>query len=88
MSSGLRTIKCDRHGVEVVVADKGDNVVRRLDGGLVRSNHFTTSSKCVADIYSFLYIQIDPYLPHFSFFFFVYFCRFRYMYFLLMFFKA
>ena len=32
----IRTIKCSRHGVKVVVADEGGNVVRPLDGGLVR----------------------------------------------------
>ena len=31
----LRTILFGRHGVEVVMADEGDNVVRPLDGGLI-----------------------------------------------------
>jgi hypothetical protein len=31
----LRTILYGRHGVEVVVADEGDNIVRPLDDGLI-----------------------------------------------------
>ncbi len=32
----VRTIEYSRRGVEAVVADEGDNVVRPLDGGLVK----------------------------------------------------
>ncbi len=32
----VRTIECSHGGVEVVVTDEGDNVVRPLDGGLVK----------------------------------------------------
>jgi hypothetical protein len=34
----VRTILCSRHGVEVVMAVEGENVVRPLDGGLVNWN--------------------------------------------------
>uniref|UniRef100_A0A2N9HFE5 Uncharacterized protein n=1 Tax=Fagus sylvatica TaxID=28930 RepID=A0A2N9HFE5_FAGSY len=43
----VRTIECSRRGVEVVVTDEGDNVVRPLDGGLflllvtLDSSHFS-----------------------------------------------
>jgi hypothetical protein len=33
----VRMILCSRHGVEVVVAVEGENVVRPSDGGLVSS---------------------------------------------------
>jgi hypothetical protein len=40
----VRTILCSRHGVEVVVAVEGVNVVRPLDGGLVRCPLFRCGS--------------------------------------------
>ena len=40
----IRTILCSCHGVEVVVVDEGENVVRPLDGGLVRCPLFRGGS--------------------------------------------